>query len=276
MLISTIIPTLNRAPQLKRVLDILIQDEYPYKEIIVCDGASTDGTIDLLKSFDGHVRWISEPDRGEYEARNKGLLLASGDIIKYMSDDDVLLPGSFAYAAQYFEAKREVDILFGQSIWFDERRGRESTVCDTRLRGNDSITLRNFIRMSYPLANSESVFFRHRVIDRIGMFDVTLHGADYDYWIRAVKAGLNIAICDRVFVHYHLSDLSGVERKGRQLLYETWRLACRYGDWRDMLFIALFRIPSRLIVLGVMDYFPIIGIPVRNAWGRWKSRRTVE
>ncbi len=273
MLISVIIPTRNRVTQLKRTLDLLLEDEYPDKEIIVCDGASSDGTVELLKSYGDQVRWISEPDSGEYDARNKGLRLATGGIIKYMSDDDVLLPGSLAYAVEYFSNHPDVDILFGQSVWFDARRGREPVVCDTRMRTADSIRLKNFIRQVKPLVNSETAIFRRRVVERIGRFDITLHGADYEYWARAAKAGLKLDICDRVFVHYYLSDLSGVERRPTQMLLSVWEIARRYGDWTDQVYVVLFMLPFRLFVRALVNYVPLVGLPMRDGWERWKSRR---
>lgn len=275
MIISIIIPTRNRAPQLKRMLDVLLHDDYPHKEVIVCDGASTDETVQLLESYGDRVRWISESDHGEYEARNKGLALATGELIKYMSDDDVLLPGTLVYGAKYFREHPEVDILFGQSIWFDQRGGAEPVVCDTRARTKDSITIRNFIRGIHPLANSETVFFRRRVIDQIGVFDATLHGADYEYWIRAAKAGLKLEICDQMMVHYYLSDLSGVVRKQSQMLRETKILMRRYGNWSDRLYVTMFLIPYRRTLAVLLRYFPFVGLPLRRMWGHLKTRRNL-
>ena len=271
-MISVIIPTYNRVSKLKQVLVSLLEDDYPYKDIIVCDGASTDGTVSLLQSYGSQVRWISKPDRGEYEARNQGLRMSKGGIIKYMSDDDVLLPGSLSFGAQYFEDHPKVDILFGQSVWIDERGNREPKVCDTRVRTSESIALKNFIRSSSPLVNSETAFFRCQVIEKIGFFDETLIGADYDYWARAVRAGLALAICDRVMIHYHLSDQSGVDRKQRELLFERWRLACKYGDWTDRFYVGLYYIPKRLFLRVFVKLFPFIFVPLRDVWGRWKSR----
>jgi len=271
VLISTIIPTRNRAKHLKRVLDFLLADPYPQKEIIVCDGASTDGTVELLKQYGDRVRWVSRRDGGEYEARNTGLRMVTGEIIKYMSDDDVPLPGTFDYAAAFFRDHPEVDILFGQSIWFDERGGLDAMVCDNRKRTQESITLRNFLRFSRPSPNSETAFFRRRVIDRIGLFDTSQHGADYEYWVRAAKAGLDMRISDRVFLHYHISDLSGVERKSLKLLLEGWRRAWRYGTWADRLYFTLYRVPLRLTVRSI-SRVPKLGPALRTAWGKRKAR----
>jgi glycosyltransferase involved in cell wall biosynthesis len=273
--VSVVIPTRNRAAQLKRMLDTLLEDDYPFKEIIICDGASTDQTVELLRMYGDRIRWISEPDNGEYDARNKGLKIASGEIIKYMSDDDILLPGVFAYGANYFLEHPDVDILFGQSIWFDQRNGCVPFICDTRPRTKDSITMRNFIRQNYPVANSETVFFRRRVMDQIGLFDMSLHGADYEYWARAAKAGLKLEICSHVIVHYYLSDMSGVICKLPQLLHEKKELARRYGNLSDILYVSLFLIPYRKALTALVRYMPFIGLPLRKAWGRLKARRNV-
>jgi glycosyltransferase involved in cell wall biosynthesis len=270
--ISVIVPTRNRAAHLKRLLDAMLAEDYSRKEIIVFDGASTDGTVELLRSYGNEVRWVSEPDSGEYDARNKALRLAAGDVIKYMSDDDVMMPGTFGIAAEFFRKNPHVDLLFGQSVWFDDRVDGEHTVCDTRKRDANSITLKNFIRQSGPLPNSETAFFRRRVIDKIGYFDCSRRGADYEYWARAAKAGCQIRISDEVFLHYHLSDLSGVERNNIKMVFELWGITKQYGDWTDKVYVAVFLIPFRLVVRGLVNYAPIFGRPARRLWGRWKTR----
>ena len=247
MIISVVIPTRNRAPLLKRVLDSLLADDYPHKEIIVCDGASTDGTVDLLKSYGDRIRWISERDKGEYDARNKGLQLVTGEIIRYLSDDDVPLPGSFAYARQYFLDHPKTDILFGQSMQFYIRVDGEKTIYDARPRTADSIKLGNFVCGYAPNINSETAFFHRRVIDRIGLFDLSFRAADYEYWARAAKAGLQMAICDQLFIHYYISELSGVERFYLQIILERWKIASRYGTWGDKLYVVSYFIPRSLL-----------------------------
>jgi glycosyltransferase involved in cell wall biosynthesis len=270
--ISIILPTRNRASQLKHLLDRLIADEYPHKEIIVCDGASTDETVELLKSYGSKVRWVSEQDGSEYDARNKALRMAAGDLMKYMSDDDIMLPGIFGYAADFFERHSEVDFLFGQAIWFDDRKEGKSIVCDTRLRDAKSIDLQNLIRMSRPLPTSETVFFRRRVIERIGFFDCSKRGADYDYWARAAQAGCVMRISPQVFVHYHLSAMSGVERNNVKMLLEVWERAKKYGNWRDRVYVLAFLIPFRLVIRGMLNYVPILGKPLQEIWRTWKTR----
>ncbi len=202
MRISVIIPTKNRAQHLQRVIQQILGQKYDDVELIVCDGGSKDGTVELLKTYGSAVRWISEPDSGEYFARNKGLLMATGDLIKYMSDDDVMEPGAFAYAVSWFAEHPETDILFNQTLWFYEEHDGRLTLYDSRPRTARSITLKSFICGGAPRVASESAFFRRRVIDIIGVFDTEFLFADTEYWARAASKGLTLSISDRFVVHH--------------------------------------------------------------------------
>lgn len=257
-------------------MDRLLEDDYPRKEIIVCDGASTDGTLDLLRSYGNQVLWVSEPDCGEFDARNKGLRMASGQIIRYMSDDDVPVPGGLAYSARYLTVNPEVDILFGQAvICYEQADGRKIPI-DTRMRTTESVQLRNWIRAYMPYPPSETAFFRRRVIDRIGYFD-TVRGADHEYWARAAKAGLGLDICDQVFLHYYRSFVNETRFADiyTELVFSCWTLACRYGTWEDRLYVAAIRIPYLLLLNTVRRYLPPqLTLPLRRARWQWMNRKS--
>ncbi len=272
MTVSVVIPTRNRRQQLRRLLDSLFADPFPAKEIIVCDGASSDGTVALLESYGQAVRWISEPDSGEYEARNKGLALCRGEVVKYMSDDDVLVPGAFAAAMQYLAAHPEVDILFAQALLFYERPNGELILADARPRSRRCVTLSNFICGFAPYPTSETAFFKKTVIDRIGYFDPTLVGADYEYWARAAKAGLTIDVLDRVLVHYHKSPLSGLERRSIRLLREHWTLARRHGHGLHLAYVALVLLPLRVSLrLLYRALPPACTLRLRRLGWQWRA-----
>lgn len=272
--ISIVVPTRNRAPRLKRMLDSLMQDEYPNKEVIVCDGLSTDDTVDLLKSYGSQVQWISESDLGEFDARNKGLRLATGEIIRYMSDDDVPVPGCFAYAARYLVENPKVDILFGQAVIFYERADGSVIPVDTRLRTTESVRLRNFIRSTMPYPPSETAFFRRNVIDKIGFFDMVL-GADHEYWARAANAGLKLEVCNQVFLHYYRSSVNEIQfgHVYTALIFCRWMLARRYGTWGDKLYVAFFWIPRMLLLDRLRRLLPQwVTFPLRKVRWQWMNR----
>src|SRR5260221_187029 len=144
---SVVIPTRNRQVTLKRMLDMLLQDHYPDLEIIIVDGASTDGTVELIKSYGDKIsKWISEPDSGEYFAINKGIKLASGELLKIMSDDDVLRQGVFHKVADYFSSHPEVDIVFGQTEVWDEQDGDAVRQFQTVMMDESKLSLWHWLR----------------------------------------------------------------------------------------------------------------------------------
>lgn len=272
--ISVIIPTRNRAPRLKRCLDSLLQDEYPCKEIIVCDAMSTDGTVELLRSYGEQVRWVSECDGGESDARNKAIRMATGEIIRYLSDDDVPVPGGLIYAAHYFVENSQVDILFGQAVYFYEQVDGSAVPVDTRRRTVESVQLRNYMRTVLPYPASESAFIRRRVFDKIGFFSA-MRGFDHEYWARAAKAGLRMDVCGHVFLHYYKSVANEKQfaHAYTELIFSRWILAWRYGTWWDKFYVAIFLIPRLIVLDSLRRYFPDwLILPLRRVRWRWMNR----
>src|SRR5512143_842563 len=125
--VSIVTPTLNQARFLRRTLDSVRAQTYPVSEHIVVDGGSTDGTLDIL-AREGErpaLQWTSGPDGGMYEAVNKGLAMASGEILGYLASDDVYLPWTIEAVVEAFAARPTVDIVFGDGITIEEESGTQ-------------------------------------------------------------------------------------------------------------------------------------------------------
>ena len=101
-LISVIVPSFNQGAFIRKTIESALQQDYRPIEVVVMDGASTDNTVDILKSFGDipELRWVSEPDQGVVDAVNKGLRLARGEIAAIQSSDDFYLPGAFSTVAE--------------------------------------------------------------------------------------------------------------------------------------------------------------------------------
>ena len=100
-LVSIIIATYNAALHLQACLHSIVEQAYPAIEVLIVDGGSTDGTLSILKEHNVHIaKWISEPDKGIYDALNKGIKMASGQWLYFLGADDRLLPGFSRLAAQ--------------------------------------------------------------------------------------------------------------------------------------------------------------------------------
>ncbi len=107
MKISVITPSLNSADYIEKAICSVLDQDYKNYEHIIVDGGSTDRTIDLLERY-GHLKWVSEKDRGQSHAMNKGFNMASGQIINYLMADDYFLCNAFNAVVPYFEAGCEL------------------------------------------------------------------------------------------------------------------------------------------------------------------------
>ena len=185
--ISIVTPSLNQGEFLEHTIQSVLSQDYSNLEYIVIDGASSDNTISILEKYSGQITWISEADRGQTDAINKGLQLATGEILAYLNADDLLLPGSLWNIAKIFYSNPEVMWVTGRCKIIDEE-------------GHDVRPLiyhyKNFLlySSSYHLLiltnyiSQPATFWHRKLMDFCGLFDDNLNYVmDYDYWIRAWK-----------------------------------------------------------------------------------------
>lgn len=120
-IISIVTPAFNHGDFIERTIKSVIEQNYPKLEYVVQDGGSTDGTVDILKRFGTSLtRWVSARDTGQANALNLGFKHTSGQIMAYLNSDDLLLPGTLDYVANFFAGHPDVDVVYGHRILIDE------------------------------------------------------------------------------------------------------------------------------------------------------------
>jgi glycosyltransferase involved in cell wall biosynthesis len=180
--VALVTPSYNQGRFLKRTIDSVLAQDYPHIDYLVMDGASRDETLDVLRSYGGRVRWVSERDRGQTHAINKAFAQVAGDILGYLNSDDTLVPGAITKVVHYFKARPACDLVYGKAHVIDE---------DDRLLGDYKTAEYSFARLLEDCCISQpAAFWRKGIADRLGPFDEALHySMDYDYWMRIDRAG---------------------------------------------------------------------------------------
>ena len=120
-LVSIITPSFNKGPYIEETLQSVRNQTYPHIEHIVIDGGSTDETLPILEKYSGDIVWISEPDKGQSDAINKGWRRSHGEIIVYLNADDTYLPDAVEIAVNYFLQHPETGMIYGDGILSDEK-----------------------------------------------------------------------------------------------------------------------------------------------------------
>jgi glycosyltransferase involved in cell wall biosynthesis/ADP-heptose:LPS heptosyltransferase/Flp pilus assembly protein TadD/predicted O-methyltransferase YrrM len=177
---SVITPSYNQGEYIEQTIRSVAEQDYPDVEHIVIDGGSQDATVGILKSYP-HLRWLSEKDRGQSDAINKGFRMATGDIIAWINSDDWYEPGTFHLVAGFFRRHLELNVVMGNCNLVDEQGNVFDTVVNHE-RGFDELK-RHWVPRSIP--TQPAIFFRRRLLDEFGLLDESLHYAmDYDLWMR--------------------------------------------------------------------------------------------
>jgi len=184
--ISIITPSYNQGRFIEATIRSILLQGYPNLEYFVIDGGSKDNTIDILKKYDKFItKWVSEPDKGQTHAINKGINYATGEIIAYLNSDDLYLPESLKTAALYLTSHPDVTMVYGNILHIDKSGDIIERVENEEFDYDQLLSWILYIPQP-------ATFIRGRVVKEIGLFDENLNLAmDHDYWVRI---GLNHTI----------------------------------------------------------------------------------
>jgi glycosyltransferase involved in cell wall biosynthesis len=203
--ISIVTPSFNQGVYLEETILSIINQSYSNYELLIVDAGSTDSTLDVIHKYEQYITyWVSEPDRGQSHAIQKGLAKATGDIINWINSDDLLAPGALQEIANKFDTD-VYDVFCGRCDYFLDkvgnwdlqglRMGLSETVGDTLLAG----------KITQP-----STFFKTSIFRELGVHEDFHFTMDLDLWYRyLLKFGQSkVLLSDEVLAYFRLHHSS--------------------------------------------------------------------
>ena len=181
-LVSIVTPSFNQATFLEETIQSVLTQDYSNIEYIIIDGGSTDGSVEIIRKYETDLAyWISEPDRGQTDAINKGFAIARGDILAWLNSDDTYLPNAVAQAVAFLQSNPETGMVYGDANLIDE---------NGQVIGHFPARQTNYKKLlqGYVHIPQQTAFFRASLWQKVGPLDPTFYFAmDYDLWVRLAK-----------------------------------------------------------------------------------------
>jgi glycosyltransferase involved in cell wall biosynthesis len=233
--VSIVTPSYNQARFLEDTLRSVLQQDYANVEYIVVDGASTDGSVEIIEKYADRLDWwVSEPDRGQTDAINKGFARATGDILAWLNSDDTYKPGAISEAVAFLQAHTEVGMVYGDTNFVDA----EGNVIG---KFNAQQTNLKRLRRGGVYIPQQSAFWRAALWQRVGPLDPSFYFAmDYDLWVRLAQV-TEIRYTPQLWANFRLHGDAKTIAADERCWPEMLRVHRRDGgSWLSWIFVRYF------------------------------------
>ncbi len=224
-LVSIVTPSLNQAQFLEETIRSVLSQDYPRIEYIICDGGSTDGSVNIIRKYaDRLAWWCSEKDQGQSDAINKGWKRATGEIYAYLNSDDTLESGAVRVVVEAFQANPHAGVVHGGWRYIDAYGheigiGRGAQTDFNRLLRDGQISC-----VAQPAS-----FFRASLVCQVGLLDRTLHmSMDYDLLLRLARVSEMVYV-RRVLASYRIHTSAKSPSFAERHWQESLLVRARYG-----------------------------------------------
>jgi len=221
--ISIVTPSYNQGKFIEETIRSILLQNYPNLEYIIIDGGSTDETIDIVKKYDKWITyWVSELDRGQSHAINKGIEKCTGDIFNWINSDDFLLPQALFYIASYSWGNN-VAALIGRGHKINFKGSRIYSPFPHKVNTEKLIDWNNNNFMQ------PACFFKRSVFDKVGKLDENIFGCfDVDLWIR-ISRKFKFDILNKDIAHAYIHENAKTVGSSEKVKIETYLLMVKYG-----------------------------------------------
>ena len=226
--ISIVTPSYNQGWFIEGTIRSVLLQGYPNLEYIVIDGGSTDESLDIIKRYEPWLTyWVSEPDRGQSHAINKGFRIASGEVAAWLNSDDQYLPGTLITIAEHAHRYPEAGAWAGGGRRIDPRSGK--VIWERLPPGLEFSQILGWNKYYLP---QPSCFLNRRVLKDDIYLDESYHlQMDFDLWLRISKKFSMIPIEEILSINLHHSKAKTVSLKLKnRAMAERWLILGKYGS----------------------------------------------
>jgi glycosyltransferase involved in cell wall biosynthesis len=284
--ISIVVPNFNAAGTLAATLDSIIEQQYPGLELFVMDGASTDGSVEIIKRYEQHLTgWVSEKDSGQSDAINKGFARCTGQVVNWLCSDDMLMPGALLKVGHHFAADPELSVLIGAV----DHRYTEATHKSWIDHPTDDLI--PVIGVGIVFSQPSCFYKRSLLLDRPTPLDPTMHYAmDTELWAYFKSRNVKWKTIPDVLSIFQISGANKSSVAGAKMTRELETIYKRYHHelipltfWHRYLrhplekwrFVRpgypdrLFRRPLEIAFTGIFGMFYGFDKVRAMNWGNW-------
>jgi glycosyltransferase involved in cell wall biosynthesis len=211
-LLTIITVSYNSSKYLERCIKSVLSQSYSNVEYIIIDGGSSDKTVDLIKKYEDKISfWVSEPDQGIYDAMNKGIKQAKGEIIHFLNSDDYFVDNKVVEDVIHtFSEYLGIELVYGYVIKVIEK-------LDINFEFKSSVNKQSLVKPY--LLPQQAFFYKKEIFEKLGNFDTSFKGSgDYEFLCRMYTSGINMKEINRPIVYFRKGGVSSRVSEGHRVL----------------------------------------------------------
>jgi glycosyltransferase involved in cell wall biosynthesis len=196
--ISIVTPSYNQGQYIEETILSILNQNYPNLEYFIIDGGSSDNTVDIIKKYEDKITyWVSEPDKGQTDAINKGLHQATGEIFTWLNSDDYYFKDVLGYIAELYITNKWDNIVFGNAVFVDEKGQYLSKMKPIVFSKEKGDVLKQKVCLPQPAS-----FFTSKMYQKHGLDDTLHYAMDMDFWLRMALTEDEMFTFDKDIVNF--------------------------------------------------------------------------
>jgi len=223
-LVSIITPSFNQARYLETTIQSVLEQDHPRLEYIIVDGGSTDGSVDIIKKYAGQLAWwVSEKDKGQTDAINKGFARANGEVLAWINSDDTYNARAVSSAVKYLTEHPQAALVYADCNFIN-------AAGQVIGKFNSAQTNYRRLRQGYVHIPQQTVFFRAEYWRDVGPLDPSFYFAmDYDLWTRIAAKAVLKYLPGQTWANFRIHDLGKTTAHDDRCWPEMIRIHYRDG-----------------------------------------------